>query len=203
MMLELFTTFFKIGIFTFGGGYAMIPLIEKEIMEEKHWISKDELMEIIAISQMTPGPIATNAATFVGKKMGGVRGAVAATVGVVTPSLIIITLISMFFSKNFNNIYVQKIFTGMRAGITASIFISVKKLAGSAIKKREALIIFILSLLALIFSFVSAFALIGIFGLGSIGYFYITKTLSEKNAKKNEAVKSNEKKSVSEERGEK
>lgn len=174
MMLELFTTFFKIGIFTFGGGYAMIPLIEKEIMEEKKWISKDELMEIIAISQMTPGPIATNAATFVGRKMAGVKGSVMATIGVVTPSLIIITLISMFFSKNFRNIYVQKIFTGMRAGITATIFLSVKKLSESAVKNRNALIIFGLSLLSLIFSLVSAFTLIGFFGLGSIVLYMLS-----------------------------
>ncbi|MGL4968915.1 MAG: chromate transporter [Fusobacteriaceae bacterium] len=168
MLLQLFITFFKIGIFTFGGGYAMIPLIEKEIMENKNWISKDELMEIIAISQMTPGPIATNAATFVGRKMGGISGAIAATVGVVFPSLIIITIISAFFSKNFNNVYVQKIFTGMRAGITASIFLSVKKLATTGIKGKSGLIIFSLSILSLIFSLISPFSLIGIFGLGSI-----------------------------------
>ncbi|MGL4253202.1 MAG: chromate transporter [Fusobacteriaceae bacterium] len=168
MLLQLFITFFKIGIFTFGGGYAMIPLIEKEIMENKNWISKDELMEIIAISQMTPGPIATNAATFVGRKMGGISGAIAATVGVVFPSLIIITIISAFFSKNFNNVYIQKIFTGMRAGITASIFLSVKKLATTGIKGKSGLIIFSLSILSLIFSLISPFSLIGIFGLGSI-----------------------------------
>lgn len=171
MLLQLFVTFFKIGIFTFGGGYAMIPLIEKEILENKNWISKDELMEIIAISQMTPGPIATNAATFVGRKMGGFSGAVAATVGVVFPSLIIITMISTFFSKNFNNIYVQKIFTGMRAGITASIFLSVKKLAVAAVKGKSGLIIFLISIISLIFSFISPFSLIGIFGLGSIAMY--------------------------------
>ncbi|MGL4402216.1 MAG: chromate transporter [Fusobacteriaceae bacterium] len=175
MLLQLFIIFFKIGIFTFGGGYAMIPLIEKEILENKNWISKDELMEIISISQMTPGPIATNAATFVGRKMGGFSGAVAATVGVVFPSLIIITIISTFFSKNFNNIYVQKIFTGMRAGITASIFLSVKKLATTGIKGKSGLLIFLISITSLIFSFVSPFSLIGIFGLGSIALYLLSE----------------------------
>ncbi|MGL5057175.1 MAG: chromate transporter, partial [Fusobacteriaceae bacterium] len=128
MRFKLFIAFFKIGLFTFGGGYAMIPLIEKEIIEENEWISREELVEIIAISQMTPGPIATNAATFVGKKVGGFSGAFIATLGVVAPSLVIITTIFMFFSQNFENIYIQKIFTGLRAGIAGMIFISVKKL---------------------------------------------------------------------------
>jgi chromate transporter len=171
VLLELFSTFFKIGLFTFGGGYAMIPLIEKEVLERKAWISQDELMEIIAISQMTPGPIATNAATFVGKKMGGKRGSVAATIGVVLPSLIIITLISLFFSKNFDNIYVQKIFMGMRAGITASIFLSVKKLSKAGAKDKMSFGIFLFSLVALMTSFISPFILIGMFGIGSIGLY--------------------------------
>lgn len=175
MLLQLFKIFFKIGIFTFGGGYAMIPLIEKEIMEEKQWISKDDLMEIIAISQMTPGPIATNAATFVGKKMAGIPGSIAATVGVVLPSLIIITTISAFFSKGFNNIYVQKVFTGMRAGIAASIFLSVKKLATTGIKGKTGVAIFSISIISLIFSLVSPFSLIGVFGLGSIGFYMLSE----------------------------
>lgn len=175
MTFKLFKTFFKIGIFTFGGGYAMIPLIEKEVIEEKKWISRDELMEIVAISQMTPGPIATNAATFVGKKMGGVLGSVAATAGVVAPSLLIIVTISLFFSENFNNLYVQKIFTGLRAGIAGMIFLSVKKLAKTALKDSESYIIFGFSLLALIFSFISPISLIGIFGLGSMGLHFFRR----------------------------
>lgn len=189
MLLQLFTTFFKIGLFTFGGGYAMIPLIEKEILEDKNWISKDDLMEIISISQMTPGPIATNAATFVGKKMGGISGSIAATLGVVLPSLIIITIISAFFSKNFNNIYVQKIFTGMRAGIAASIFLSVKKLATTGIRGKSGLAIFIISILSLLFSFISPFSLIGIFGLGSIGVYTLFERKNRVTSEKKVSLK--------------
>lgn len=175
MILKLFTTFFKIGIFTFGGGYAMIPLIEKEIIEENNWICREELVEIVAISQMTPGPIATNAATFVGKKMGGILGALAATFGVVAPSLLIIITISMFFSQNFDNIYVQKIFIGLRAGIAGMIFVSVKKLAKTALKDRESCAIFTLSLLSLVFSLISPINLIGIFGLGFVGLYFFRR----------------------------
>ncbi|MGL4534402.1 MAG: chromate transporter [Fusobacteriaceae bacterium] len=175
MNFKLFIAFFKIGLFTFGGGYAMIPLIEKEIIEENEWISREELVEIIAISQMTPGPIATNAATFVGKKVGGYPGAFIATLGVVAPSLVIITTIFMFFSQSFENIYIQKIFTGLRAGIAGMIFISVKKLAKTTLKDKESFAIFIFSLLALIFSFISPIALIAIFGLGFMSLYFFRR----------------------------
>lgn len=175
MGLELFYSFFKIGLFTFGGGYAMIPLIEKEIMEEKHWISKNELLEIISISQMTPGTIAINAATFVGKKVGGIRGSIMATLGVTFPSLIIITLISIFFSKDFDHPIVQKIFLGLRAGISAMILISVIKLFKNGIKCKIGIGIFIVTLICLLFSILPPIELILLFGLGSILIHYIKK----------------------------
>lgn len=173
MNLKLFISFFKIGLFTFGGGYAMIPLIEKEIIEERKWISKDELLEIISISQMTPGTIAINAATFVGKKMGGVMGAIMGTCGVTFPSLIIITLISIFFSQNFDNPFVQKIFYGLRAGISAMILISVIKLFKNGIKDKWGIIIFILTGIALLFSLLSPIQLILLFGIGFIALHYL------------------------------
>ena len=93
-LLTLFLTFLKIGAFTFGGGYAMIPLIQREIVENKKWLSDDDILEIIAISESTPGPIAINSATFVGYRTCGVLGSVAATLGVVLPSFVIIFAIS-------------------------------------------------------------------------------------------------------------
>jgi chromate transporter len=179
LSFELFLTFFKIGIFTIGGGYTMIPLIEKEIIEEKKWINKEEMVEIIAISQMTPGPIATNAATFIGKKMGGIRGAVMATFGVVLPSLIIITFIAAFLSVNFENIYVQKAFTGLRAGITAMIFLSVKKLAKPVLFDNIAYIIFALTMLLLIFKIISPVYIIIIAGCGAAGIYYIREEIKK------------------------
>ena len=94
----LFLTFFKIGLFTFGGGYAMIPIIEREAVDRKNWISKDEFLDILAIAESTPGPLAINSATYVGYKVCGVLGSVFATLGVVLPSFIIIFAISFFFS---------------------------------------------------------------------------------------------------------
>lgn len=172
-MLELFLTFFKIGMSTFGGGYAMIPLIEREMINEKKWIDKDELLEIITISQMTPGPIAINAATFIGKKKAGILGSVAATFGVVAPSLIIITIISAFFSKSFLNPTMQKIFIGLRAGIAALILSSVIKLSKNTLVDYFSYIIFITSLIGLIFFNISPITLILFFGIGCIIFFTI------------------------------
>lgn len=172
-MFELFFTFFKIGFFTFGGGYAMIPLIEREMIYGKKWIDKDELLEIISISQMTPGPIAINAATFIGKKKMGVLGSFAATLGVVAPSLIVIIIISAFFSKSFLNPTVQKLFIGLRAGIAAMILSSVVKLSKNTLIDKLSCIIFIISLIGLVFFDISPIILILVFGIGCIIFFSI------------------------------
>lgn len=120
-LLQLFLTFMKIGGFTFGGGYAMIPLIQKEAVENKKWISDDDILEIIAIAESTPGPIAINSATFVGYRTAGVLGAMLATLGVVLPSFVIITLIS-FVLREFESLRAVKYaFFGIRAGVLALI----------------------------------------------------------------------------------
>ncbi|MBE5752621.1 MAG: chromate transporter [Clostridiales bacterium] len=121
-LLELFWSFFKIGLFTFGGGYAMIPLIQKEAVESKKWISDDDILEIIAIAESTPGPIAINSATFVGYRVRGFWGSFFATLGVVMPSFLIILTIA-FVLKEFQSIAVVKYaFWGIRAGVLALIF---------------------------------------------------------------------------------
>lgn len=118
-LLILFWTFFKIGAFTFGGGYAMIPLIQREVVENKKWITDDDILEIIAIAESTPGPIAINSATFVGFRVAGFWGAFFATLGVVVPSFVIILLISLVL-KEFQNIKAVKYaFYGIRAGVLA------------------------------------------------------------------------------------
>ncbi len=119
MKLQLFLTFFKIGLFTFGGGYAMIPLIEKEIVHNKKWIKEEDILEIVAIAESTPGPIAVNAATFVGYRLAGFFGALAATCGVVLPSFVIILAISGILQAFRDNKYVQYAFLGIRAGVLA------------------------------------------------------------------------------------
>ena len=119
---SLFLTFFKIGGFTFGGGYAMIPLIQKEAVEKNKWVTDDDILEIIAIAESTPGPIAINSATFVGYRTCGVLGAACATMGVVLPSFVIILLIS-FVLEQFQEVKaVQYAFNGIRAGVLALLF---------------------------------------------------------------------------------
>lgn len=119
--LTLFLTFLKIGAFTFGGGYAMIPIIEKEIVDKHHWINSEDILDIFAISESTPGPIAINSATFIGYKIAGVFGSFCATFGVVLPSFVIISVISLVL-REFSDIKaVQYAFNGIRAGVLALI----------------------------------------------------------------------------------
>ena len=119
---QLFVTFFKIGAFTFGGGYAMIPLIQKEAVEKRQWVTDDDILEIIAIAESTPGPIAINSATFVGYRTCGVLGAACATFGVVLPSFVIILAISYVLNEFREIVAVQYAFNGIRAGVLALLF---------------------------------------------------------------------------------
>jgi chromate transporter len=116
-VLKLFLTFFKIGLFTFGGGYAMISQIKENVVEKNKWLTDDELVEIIAIAEATPGPIAINMATFVGYKRKGILGSAFATLGVVLPSFIIIFIISMFADAFKQNEYVKYAFSGIKAAV--------------------------------------------------------------------------------------
>ena len=112
---ELFAVFFKIGLFTFGGGYAMISLITATCVEEKHWLSSDEMLNLTVVAESTPGPIAINCATFVGYRRGGVPGSIAATLGVVMPSFFIIALISRFLEGFLQIRWIASAFRGIRA----------------------------------------------------------------------------------------
>ena len=112
---ELFTTFAKIGVFTFGGGYAMISLITATCVEDKKWLTADEMMNLTVVAESTPGPIAINCATFVGYRHGGFWGSVAATLGVVTPSFFIIFLISLFLDNVLEIGWIASAFRGIRA----------------------------------------------------------------------------------------
>lgn len=116
-LLELFLTFFKIGAFTFGGGYAMIPVIEDICVEKKQWITHEDMVNVTVIAESTPGPIAINCATFVGFKQAKFWGAVAATLGVVLPSFIIIYLISMFFDNILSFPIITNAFRGIKIAV--------------------------------------------------------------------------------------
>lgn len=127
ILLKLYLAFLKIGTFGFGGGYAMLPLIQKEIVEKNAWLSQTDFINIIGISQMTPGPIAINSATFVGYKAGGFLGGILATLGVVTTSFILISFANYFFNKFKNSKILSNALKGMRPaliGLIISVFIT-------------------------------------------------------------------------------
>lgn len=145
LCLQLFLTFMKIGVVTFGGGYAMIPIIENETSKKKDWISGDDLLEVIAISESTPGPISICAATFIGYKVAGLFGAFCSTVGVILPSFVIIYLISLFL-RQFEEIKViQYAFFGIRAGVLALLVKAVISMFKKSPKNIVAYIIMALS----------------------------------------------------------
>ena len=121
LLWQVFITFFKIGAFTFGGGYAMVPLIQREASEKQGWVTDEDILDIVAIAESTPGPIAINSATFVGYRACGVLGSVCATLGVVLPSFLIILAISSILREFQENVYVQYAFRGIRAGVLALI----------------------------------------------------------------------------------
>ena len=116
-ILHLFWTMMKIGLFTFGGGYAMIALLENELVTKREWIKKDEFIDVVAIAESTPGPIAINAATYVGFQRAGFLGAIVATLGIVIPSFTIIYLISLFFDAFLSLKLVEYAFRGIQACI--------------------------------------------------------------------------------------
>ena len=122
LLAELFFTFAKIGMFTFGGGYAMISIIEDQCVTKKNWITHDEMMELTVLAESTPGPIAINAATYVGYKHGGIPGSVAATVGMVLPSFVIIYLISTVLNRFLEIAWVANAFRGIKIGVGVLIF---------------------------------------------------------------------------------
>ena len=150
--LSLFLSFAKVGVLTFGGGYAMIPILEREIVDRRGWASSEELMDYYAVGQCTPGVIAVNTATFIGYKQAGNLGGIVATLGVVFPSVVIITLIAGILT-NFSDLpAVKSAFAAIRVCVCVLIFNAVLKLWKSAVKDRPALVLFVLVLaLSLLF----------------------------------------------------
>lgn len=143
-LLSLFLSFAKVGVMTFGGGYAMIPILEREIVENRKWASSEELMDYYAVGQCTPGVIAVNTATFIGYKVAGPVGGVAATLGVVFPSVVIICLIAGILT-NFADIpAVKSAFAAIRVCVCVLIFNAVAKLWKGAVKDKAGLVLFLI-----------------------------------------------------------
>ena len=154
-ILILFLTFAKVGLFTFGGGYAMIPIIQKEVSEKRKWVDEREILDIIAISESTPGPIAVNLATYVGYKIAGVFGAIFSTLGLALPSFVIILAISFFYDEFIKIRAFQAIFKGLKVGVIILLFGAVLKLRKGVNVNLIGSIMFAVTLIAsLIFSFI-------------------------------------------------
>ena len=184
LILNLFISFFKIGLFTFGGGYATIAMLEHEFVEKKKWISGGEFYDMIAIAESTPGPIAINSATFIGYKTAGVLGSILATLGIVLPSLIIIYLISLFFNEFLSITLVAYAFKGIQACVAFLIlragFKMVKKLKGAffiAITLVVTVAFTLFSLFAIDFSSIY-FILLG--AVTGLAFFGISKAVKSK-----------------------
>ncbi len=144
-LITMFLTFAKVGVMTFGGGYAMLPILEREVVQNKKWATSEELLNYFAVGQCTPGVIAVNTATFIGYKRKGIAGAIFATAGVVFPSLVIITILAAFL-QNFAEIEaVQKAFGGIRAVVAALIINAVIKFFKSGVKDVTGVVVFVLA----------------------------------------------------------
>ena len=148
LLWSLFSSFFKIGLFTFGGGYAMIPLIQNECAERKKWIQHDELMDIIIIAESTPGPISVNCATYIGYKQARLSGAVWATLGLVIPSFAVIYILSLFFSNILEIPIIANAFKGIKIAVGILIFNVGLKLFYKMDRTKLPVIIFSCALLA-------------------------------------------------------
>lgn len=146
-LLAFYLAFFRIGIFTFGGGYAMLPMLMKEVVEKYKWATEEELLNYFAISQSTPGIIAVNTATFIGMKYRGFKGALAATVGVISPCWLVITIVAKFLDLVKGNQHVESAFVGIRIVVVALILHSVIKMGKKTIKSLQDVVLFTLGFL--------------------------------------------------------
>lgn len=148
-ILKMFIAFFKIGAFTFGGGYAMIPIIEEEVVNKQGWVSKEEFMDMLVVSQSFPGAMAVNFSIFIGYKISGVIGGVVALLGVALPSFLIILLIATLFMQFRHNYYVNLAFKGISAAVPILVLTGVVSLAKGVNRNLRNGIILVLALLAL------------------------------------------------------
>ena len=165
IIFEIFLSIFKIGAFTFGGGYAMIPLIEQEVVNNKKWLNKDEFMDVLVVAQSLPGAMAINASIFLGYRIAGILGAISALIAVILPSFIIIILIAAFFMQFRNNYYVNAAFMGITAAVPMLVLVGAISLAKGIPKNLRSLITILISLIALIFFHINPVVVIIVSGV--------------------------------------
>ena len=150
-LIELFISIFKIGAFTFGGGYAMIPLIEEEVVNNKGWLSKEEFVDILIVAQSLPGALAVNTSIFLGYKISGILGAITALMAVILPSFFIILIIAIFFMQFRNNYYINAAFQGITAAVPMLVLVGVISLSKGLSKNLRTILTIIIALIALMF----------------------------------------------------
>lgn len=191
--LDLAWTFFKVGLFTFGGGLAMLPLITKETVEKHHWVNEDEMGDILAISEATPGPISVNAATFIGYKVGKLFGAFCATLGLVLPSLIIIILISLVIDWFLSLEYVMYAFMGIRCAVAILIFNAAIKIYKKIDKRYITYVLLVIGLaITILLPQISSIYVLLFGGLVGGVEFWICGRIAKKKALKEESKEEEE-----------
>ncbi len=182
-LLLMYLAFAKVGVSTFGGGYAMLPMLQRELADKRGWTTQEELMDYYAIGQCTPGVIAVNVSTFIGYKRKGIPGAIAATLGMITPSLIIITCIAALISNFSDNIYVQKALAGINVAVLVLVINAISKMFKKALVDWLAIVMFVVTALVSIITRISP--VIFVVACGVIGVIY--QTLKAKKAAKDAA----------------
>lgn len=182
-LFELMFTFAKMGAVTFGGGYAMLPILQKEIVEKRNWATEDELLDYFAIGQCTPGIIAVNTATFIGYKRKGVLGGIFATVGVVLPSIVVITIIAAFISNFADLEIVKNAFCGIRVCVCVLIFDAVLKLWKKAVVDGFTLFLFLSVFCLAVFTSLPVTMFVVVSGLMGVGFKKIFDKKKEEGTK--------------------
>lgn len=177
MLLKMFLIFFKIGAFTFGGGYAMIPIIKEEIVDKQGWIEEEEFIDALAVVQGSPGPVAVNTSIYIGYRLQGFKGALVSVLGTVLPSFLIILMIATVFSQFRGNPIVEKVFKGIRPTVVALIVSAVYKLVQSAGRNAKTIVLGLLTVVLIVFFDISPIYIILAGGIGHI----LLKKFQEKN----------------------
>lgn len=175
MLWKMFLTFFKIGAFTFGGGFAMIPIIQQEVVDKHNWIKDEEFMDTISIAQSSPGPIAVNSSIYVGYKIKGFIGALVCTLGTILPSFITILIIAIFFNQFKDNIIFEKVFMGIRPAVVALIFSAVYRLVYKSHLGYGALSMALAIMLIIVFLKISPIYMVILGAGGSVIYHKLVK----------------------------
>ncbi len=198
LLFDIFMTFFKISPVTFGGGFAMVPLLEREVVHNKKWIDKDEIVDTFAVSQSVPGAIAANSATFIGYQIAGVPGALAAVLGITIPTFVIVILLASVFIILKDNLYIQAAFKGIRPVIVALIAMAAYKMGKAALLDISSWVIGLIVLVSLLaFKKSEIFIVILMSGLSGIFILWLKLRIRQfadalKEKRSNEGQKSND-----------